>query len=338
VTDSLFWALGSFLLAFAISWLLCWGIIRLAPRLGLVDLPGERKVHTHATPRGGGLAIYLAVVVTAAALGRNLWPDLLPSLIAGFFIVTLGLIDDLRPLPWQLRLGVQTITAAVVIFLWHADLSWPAQLAAIFWLVALINAFNMLDNMDALSAGVAWITAGLLAVGLLIREEKFSAWLPVQPNLMLMGALTGFLWFNWPPARLFMGDAGSTFLGFFLGLRSLRIIGTDQPVSQTWAVLLCIFAVPLYDMTSVVVLRLWQGRSPFHADKQHLSHRLVMLGLSSPLAVRVIYLLGLASGLGGLVLWQCSGLGALFLAIQIVCLWLAIAAVEYFRHFRAFRL
>ena len=108
----------------------------------------------------------------------------------------------------------------------------------------------------------------------------------------------------------------------------------DWTVYRTWAVPLCIFAVPLYDMTSVVVLRLWQGRSPFHADKQHLSHRLVMLGLRSPVAVRVIYLLGLASGLAGVALWESYRLGALFLGIQIVCLWLAVAVVEYFRHFR----
>ncbi len=103
---------------------------------------------------------------------------------------------------------------------------------------------------------------------------------------------------------------------------------------QVWAEPLFILAVPCYDMTSVVILRLWQRRSPFYADKQHLSHRLVGLGLRSPLAVRVIYLLALASGFGGLALSQTSKLGAVFLSLQLVFLWLGVATVEYFRHFR----
>jgi UDP-GlcNAc:undecaprenyl-phosphate GlcNAc-1-phosphate transferase len=153
-----------------------------------------------------------------------------------------------------------------------------------------------------------------------------------------MGALTGFLWFNWPPARLFMGDAGSTFLGLFLGLRSLdislRSFTREWLSIQSWGPPLFILAVPCYDMTSVIFLRLWQGKSPFHADKQHLSHRLVFLGLRSPTAVRVIYLLGLASGLGGLVLAQANAWSAFFLILQLGCLWLAVAILEFFHHFR----
>src|SRR5207253_11090652 len=132
-------------------------LIRWAPRLGLIDLPGARKVHTQPTPRGGGLAIYAGLVVAALVLGRDHGAEFLLMLAPGFVIMVLGVVDDLRPLPWQLRIGVQFVTASVVIFGWHSNLGWPLQVAAVFWLVGLINAFNMLDNMDGLSAGVACI-------------------------------------------------------------------------------------------------------------------------------------------------------------------------------------
>jgi UDP-GlcNAc:undecaprenyl-phosphate GlcNAc-1-phosphate transferase len=330
-----------------VSWLLTALLIRWAPRLGLVDHPAARKVHTRVTPKGGGLGIYAAFVVTACLLPEGRGADLLAILVLGGGIVLLGLVDDRWPLPWQSRLGIQA-AAAVAFIAWrrtsnptfpysllHTPYSVLFWVIAVLWLVGLVNAFNMLDNMDALSGGVAWIAAGMFGLALLLRQGGGWDWRPLAGCLMLMGALSGFLWFNRPPARIFMGDAGSTFLGFFLGARALEGGLVDAAQPQTWAVPLCILAVPLYDMASVVTLRLWQGRSPFHADKQHLSHRLVALGLSSPAAVRVIYLFGLASGVGGLVLYEVSSGGAVLVGVQLLCWWLAVAAVEYFRHFRA---
>src|SRR5262249_40406604 len=149
---------------------------------------------------------------------------------------------------------------------------------------------NMLDNMDSLSAGVAWIAAALLAMAPLFRPDQSRDWQVGLPYLVFMGALSGFLWFNRPPARIFMGDAGSTFLGFFLSVSS---VDESSWLPPHRAAPLLILAVPWYDLTTVVALRLWQRGSPFHADKQHLSHRLVRLGLRPPMAVYVIYLLAL---------------------------------------------
>jgi UDP-GlcNAc:undecaprenyl-phosphate GlcNAc-1-phosphate transferase len=192
----------------------------------------------------------------------------------------------------------------------------------------------MLDNMDALSAGVAWIAAAMFAVAPLIRPDEGSDFQAGLPYVVLMGAASGFLWFNRPPARIFMGDAGSTFLGFFLGVSSLDEHFRTATAPQSLAALLCILAVPWYDMTSVVALRLWQRRSPFHADKQHLSHRLVQLGLKSPTAVCVIYLLALASGIGGLLAYQVCQTGPTILVVlQLACWWFAIAGIEYMRHY-----
>jgi UDP-GlcNAc:undecaprenyl-phosphate GlcNAc-1-phosphate transferase len=323
------WAIVS---SFSISFLLTDFLIARAPALGLIDQPSARKVHTQPTPRAGGLAIYSAMVISSIMTftERGVWL----TLVLGLLIVVLGLVDDLRPLPWQLRLAVQAGVAVVAVYFWQADVHWLIRAAAVFWIVGLINAFNMLDNMDALSGGVAWIAAGGFAAFLLLRPEIAADSTKVWPYLLLMAALLGFLCFNRPPARIFMGDAGSTFLGFFLAVGSLHDVFTRRAPPQNWLVPVCILAVPWYDLVCVVTLRIWQGHSPFHADKQHISHRLVQRGLPSPTAVRVIYLLGLASGLAGLVLDQLAPLYAWLLAGQFLCWWLAVAAIEYFPHYR----
>jgi UDP-GlcNAc:undecaprenyl-phosphate GlcNAc-1-phosphate transferase len=318
-----------------ISWLLTAVLIRLAPRLGLVDHPGARKVHTRETPKGGGVAVYTALALSAVLLPSGWGGELGIVLGIASVIVLLGLVDDLHPLPWQLRLAVQTLAAGAVVLAAPSDWAWFVRVAGVVWIVGLTNAFNMLDNMDALSGGVAWIAAGMLALVLLSRSAAAMAWdlstsrlTPVGPLLVFMGALSGFLWFNRPPARIFLGDAGSTLLGFFLGIYSLKSSDVDASPA-TWAAPVSVLAVPWYDLITVVTIRLRQGRSPFHADKQHLSHRLVDLGLSSPAAVRAIYLLALASGVGGVVLYGVQGTEtAVLLACQVVGWWVAVAAIE----------
>lgn len=331
-------SLACFALAFAVSWLLTAGLIRWAPRMGLIDQPDPRKVHTQPTPRAGGLAIFAALLLTTAVFAAfNLQSSIgiLGWLLAAV-IVALGLADDIRPLPWQVRLAAQAVVAVVAVAWVLPPASWPVRAATVFWVLSLVNAFNMLDNMDALSAGVAWVAAGCLALAPQpVWAPDGSPWLAY---LAFMGALTGFLWFNHPPARIFMGDAGSTFLGFFLALASLRLVfgetAAEDATQRPWtlAAPVLILAVPWYDLTTVVALRLAQGRSPFHADKQHLSHRLVALGLGPPAAVRVIYLLALASGAAGLVLYHLpDAVGAGLLGVAFVSLWAAVAGVEYFR-------
>jgi len=331
----LFVYLAAILSAFLISFLLTFLLIRWAPRLNLVDHPGERKVHFRTTPKGGGLAVFVAMLVSSALASYAFSLGITLTLGLSIVIVTLGLVDDLRPLPWQLRLGIQTGIAATAVSFWRVDAEWSARFAAVLWIVALVNAFNMLDNMDALSGGVAWIAAAGFAA--LLWLHSGAAWdgRSALPYLLLMGALSGFLWFNRPPARIFMGDAGSTFLGFFLGVLSLQGGIAPGSAPQAWLVPCCILAVPWYDLVCVVALRLWQGHSPFHGDKQHLSHRLVHLGLGSTTAVRVIYLFGLASAMSGLLLDHVSGVETWLVVGQLVCWWLAVATVEYFAHFRS---
>src|SRR5262249_8825884 len=152
--------------AFGCPLLICWALtafaIRRAPQLGLWDQPNARKVHTRPVPRGGGVCIYAAVALTIGFLP-------VPSggllfLGIGFGIMMLGLVDDVRSLPWQFRLAGHLLAAFFAVYAGAGDLSWPAKTATVFWVTGLINAFNMLDNMDALSGGVAWIAAAMLGL------------------------------------------------------------------------------------------------------------------------------------------------------------------------------
>lgn len=348
-------ALGAGLLAlsFALSVLLCGLTRRWAPRFGLVDRPGGRKAHKAPTPMGGGVAIWLTVVTIlgASALVLRLDPGDLPTALAvharGLWdraselalilalasaIMVMGLIDDRIGLDWRPRLAIQVGLATLAVASGvRLTLFLPGMMAVltgaltVVWIVGLTNAFNFLDNMDGLAAGVGLIASLMFAWAQLGVESLFV------PGVLLVvvGALAGFLVHNHHPARLFMGDAGSNFLGFLLGC--LTVSGTFTRAGYpTWGVLapLLVMAVPLYDTTSVVLIRLREGRSPFQADRRHFSHRLVDRGLTPPRAVWTIDLVTLASGLGALLLHRVDAPGACVIVAQTACLIGVVAILE----------
>jgi UDP-GlcNAc:undecaprenyl-phosphate/decaprenyl-phosphate GlcNAc-1-phosphate transferase len=331
---------------------------RWAPRFGLIDRPGGHKGHRTPTPLGGGVAIWLTTVTLtllgALALGligtalpaplakhaSGLWlraPELGAILGLASLIMIMGLIDDRSGLPWQIRLGVQLgLATALVVAGVRVTLFWPfthpvlGGAVSVLWIVGLTNAFNMLDNMDGLAAGVGLIASALFAAALVAVESLFVPAI----LLVLVGALAGFLVHNRYPARLFMGDAGSNFIGFLLG--ALTIAGTfyrSEPAYSPYGVLspLLVMAVPLYDMTSVIVIRIREGRSPFEGDRRHFSHRLVERGLTPPQAVRTIDLVTLAGGLGALLLHRMTAAGACVVVAQTVCLLGVVALLELSR-------
>lgn len=335
------------------SGLLC-ALVRLwAPRFGLVDHPGGRKAHRAPTPLGGGVAIWLTVVAALVMgtllllFGRSLLPPEVSiyasglwergSVLAGIMLLStaimiMGLIDDRFGLDWRLRLAVQFALAAaavacgvrVTLFLTGPG-TWLTGILTVIWIVGLTNAFNFLDNMDGLAAGVG-LVASLIFAGAQVAVQ--SLFVPAV-LLIVVGALAGFLIHNRYPARLFMGDAGSNFLGFLLGC--LTVAGTyTRPGYSPYSVLtpLLVMAVPLYDSFSVVLIRLREGRSPFQADRRHFSHRLVERGLTPPKAVWTIYLVTLACGLGALSLHNADALGAWVVVAQTFCLLGVVAVLE----------
>ena len=339
---------------------------RWAPHWGLIDKPAARKVHVTPTPLGGGLAIWLGVVLPFAVGQVLLWlvasgtvsRDWLPAearphvegllqqtprlwvlLAAGTVLMVLGLLDVRWGLGWKIRLAVQFGVAAACVTLqnWRltAFINVPAVtwLLSVLWIVALINSFNMLDNMDALSAGIAAIAAGLLAMVLLTTPAPDTH----QPQLfvggfllVLMGALLGFLWHNRPVAKLFMGDAGSYFVGFCIAICTLQatFASYDSTSQHTVFAPLCVLAVPLYDLVTVLWIRVREGRSPFQADKSHFSHRLVELGLTKGQAVLTVYLTTATCGLGALLLYRVDAVGAGIILLMILCVLSLIAILE----------
>ena len=336
----------AFLVPFLLSWVLCRRMIQWAPHLRLVDQPTERKSHGRIVPLGGGIAIFAAVSLTfllAVVAGwlLSVVPSLhqwVPSIVsrhaAGVLAMSpllglilgasavqmlLGLADDIIGLPYWTRLIVEVL---LVLFLaWHGIRlavlpGWEVLTVplTVLWIVGLTNALNFLDNMDGLSGGVAAVASVFFAITSLLVGDLFVA----GCFLLLAGSLVGFLTQNWPPAKIFMGDAGSNFLGFWLGV--LTVIGTFKTDEYSYITLLaplCILAVPIYDSTTVILLRLWQGRSPFQADRQHFSHRLVELGFRPVWAVLLIYLLTFATGLSGLILYFVQPRAALIVLLQL---------------------
>lgn len=340
---------------------------RLAPAWGLIDRPNvARKVHTTPTPLGGGLAIWCGVFAPFAAGQIALWlfmggmiprsavpafalphidglisqaANLWVLLGAGTLLTVIGLIDDSRGLGWKLRLGVQFAVAAFCVtwndwrltaFIGSDIVTWCCS---VIWIVALVNSFNMLDNMDGLSAGIAAIAAGMLATVLFVvpSPENNAPQLFVGGFLLvLVGSLLGFLWHNRPTAKMFMGDAGSYFIGFCIAVCTLQATFASYESTKQHTILapLCVLAVPLYDFFTVLWIRTREGRSLFHADKCHFSHRLVELGLSKTQAVSTIYLTTATCGLGALLLHQVDWGGAIVIVVIVFCVLSLIAILE----------
>ena len=246
-----------------------------------------------------------------------------------------GLLDDFRPLSWKLRLFLQfSVSTCVVVCGVRATVfasnPWFGGLLSVLWFVVLVNSFNFLDNMDGLSGGVALIVSTIFAVMMLTKPGD-PHWFVGGFFLIVSGSLIGFLCHNWSPARIFMGDAGSYFLGF--SIASMTLLGTfysaTDASSHVALAPLCVMAVPLYDICSVVLIRICEGRSPFQADKRHFSHRLVALGLTKVQAVLTVHLTTLTTGLLGLTLYAVTTWAAAFVILTCVgCVLLLIAILE----------
>ena len=345
--------LGLLAVAFVLSAGLCALARRWAERLGFLDRPGGHKGHAAPVPLGGGVAVWLTTLAMPAVGWLVAWAGggWLPAEIARYaagvrsqggelavilglatVVMLMGLADDRFALGWRLRLGIQ-VAAGVLLAVAGVRVTlfglgpYVGGAVTVLWVVGLTNAFNFLDNMDGLAAGVGLIAASLFAVA---QAAAGSLFVPAV-LLGLVGALGGFLLHNRYPARLYMGDAGSNFLGFLLG--ALTVAGTyyrqGAGVSRLSVLTpLLVMAVPLYDTTSVVLIRLREGRSPFLGDRRHFSHRLVERGLTPPQAVRTIDLVTLACGLGALLLHRLDWAGAAVVAAQTACLLGVVAILE----------
>jgi len=322
----------SFLLSLALTALM----LRAAPKLGLVDHPNRRKIHSAPVPLGGGIAMALAIIVTLlvvvsaiAGVGK-----LGPVLAGAGVLAVMGVIDDKRGLsPWY-KLSAQIVVGlllaasgfAVSLFIHVRVVSW---LLTAVWIVFVTNSFNLLDNMDGLSGGVAFIIALVfMAVAVLTGQLFVSLFMAV-----FLGGVLGFLIFNFPPARIFMGDTGSYLLGYFLGVAAVVFTfvpeGTESVSMLPFALPFLLFAIPASDTLSVILIRVREGRHPFEADKRHFSHRLVDLGLSKREAVLTIYAATLVTSFPALYLRELHTWALVCAVVQAVLVLGLIALLEH---------
>ncbi len=281
------------LVAFGLSLIGGWGAIRFAVRLGFLDRPGTEahKRQARAVPYGGGpvvaLALSAGVVAGWLASGGQPPPAGVWYLAGGAVVLLgLGLVDDLRPLGAGAKLAVQAAVAAAVVPLAGLEIDslrpvspLLAYAAAWAWLVLVTNAYNLIDHADGYSGSIAVVSATVLLSGALLagHPDEARLW------LALIGSLAGFLVWNLPPARLYLGDAGSLPLGFLIGYGTLTTTFWDSGTGGTQLAILApvlITAIPLFDTAAVVVKRLRRGQPLLRGDRNHLGHRLIRLGLS----------------------------------------------------------
>lgn len=347
--------ISGFFAAFLVSMVVTPLIRQSAGWLGLVDLPGDRKVHSTPTPMGGGIAVFAGLVIPTLIVVLGFGPgDVLVSeflseemattdglsgqvwgvVLGGLVLFLVGLADDRWNLSWKPRLLLQLLVAVGVTMSGVKATVFVAQpwigfMITVIWIMVLTNAMNFLDNMDGLSAGIGVIASLVSAVILLVMIQQPQ--LTVAFGLLLLaGALSGFLVWNRPPATIFMGDSGSNLIGFLLA--TLTIMGTFYDRAGSRHVILaplCILAIPLYDFVSVILIRIRSGRSPFQGDKSHFSHRLVELGLRPSRAVLTIHLATLMTGIGALLLYRVNDWsGAWLIVALIACVLILISILE----------
>jgi UDP-GlcNAc:undecaprenyl-phosphate GlcNAc-1-phosphate transferase len=317
---SLFLTFTAFLISAAVAAVATLIVRHLAARRGYVAVPVRDRWHSKPVPLLGGFAI-VAGFVAGAGLGGE-WMRIVPLLLCAGLMSLLGFVDDFWKLRPATKLVVQMLVAGITLMLAPAPTITGAvvvdQLLAFTWIVGITNAFNLLDNMDGLSAGVAAI-AGLGYLALLVTGSGTALSVPVAA---FVGATAGFLVFNFPPASIFMGDGGSFFIGSFLaGVGLLLSPSTPTEPLHVTLVPMLILLVPMFDTAFVTYTRRRAGRSAMVGGRDHTSHRLVALGVSERGAVLTLYALAaggalLAVGVGRLPLGQT--VVAVFLYVMVV--------------------
>lgn len=271
---------------------------RVAWRSGLTDQPTSRKVHTEPMPLLGGAAIFIAVIIALAAFGDRQYVAQLAGILIGATLMSfLGLWDDRRPIRPLMKLAAQlgvvgVLIASGILVQLTGSLALDV-LITVLWVMAITNAINFMDNIDGLAAGVAAVAAAAF----LILAVQNGQHLVAPLCAAVLGACVGFLVYNFNPAVIFMGDHGSLFLGFLLAAVGIKLRFPGRPPDTTWMIPVMVLALPLFDLTLVVVSRLRRAVNPFTTGgTDHLSHRLIARGATPREAALMVYLLACAAG------------------------------------------
>ena len=310
----------AFLIALFVALIASAAVIVLAAKTGAMDAPDARKVHKGPMPRIGGLAIYcgfmaaILAMLNFAELTQEVANGVIGLLLGGTLIVIIGLIDDYKNLPAKVKLLGQILAACVVVYFDvridvitdpfgdYLYLEYLAAPATVFWIVGLTNTVNLIDGLDGLAAGVSTIASITIMLVALQEDVMIVALFTAA----LAGAALGFLRYNFNPAKIFMGDTGSMFLGFILA--GISVIGAVK-CTATIALIVPILAprLPIMDTTFAIIRRYRGGVPIFKPDKGHLPHRLLDLGFSQRQAVLLMYVISALLGLSAVALNEVSG-------------------------------
>ncbi|MCS6963523.1 MAG: undecaprenyl/decaprenyl-phosphate alpha-N-acetylglucosaminyl 1-phosphate transferase [Thermoflexus sp.] len=297
-------------------------------RIGMVDHPAPRKLHTRPIPLLGGAALYLAVLIALLMLeDRYNLPQLAGILVGATAISFLGIWDDRWGLRPMIKLAGQIAIAGIVMAtgVMVSLFPWPILnvLITLLWLVGITNAFNLIDNMDGLSGGIGAVSAAFF----LLLAALNGQYLVGALSAAVLGACIGFLRYNFNPASIFMGDAGSMFLGFLMAVLGIKLRFPNNVAFVTWMVPVLVLGIPIFDTALVVFSRLRRGLNPLTTPgKDHLSHRLARAGMTHREAVLTLYLAQAA--LGALALFVAMAgmlesylIGAIVGGIALRALW-----------------
>lgn len=310
----------AFLIALFVALIATPAVIVLAAKTGAMDAPDARKVHKGPMPRIGGLAIYcgfmaaILAMLNFADLTQEIANGVIGLLLGGTLILIIGLIDDYKNLPAKVKLLGQILAACVVVYFDvridvitdpfgdYLYLEYLAVPATVFWIVGLTNTVNLIDGLDGLAAGVSTIASITIMLVALQEDVMIVALFTAA----LAGAALGFLRYNFNPAKIFMGDTGSMFLGFILA--GISVIGAVK-CTATIALIVPILALglPIMDTTFAIIRRYRGGVPIFKPDKGHLHHRLLDLGFSQRQAVLLMYVISALLGLSAVALNEVSG-------------------------------
>lgn len=330
-TKEIIFLILTFVVAFVFSFAATPIAYRLAFKVGAVDVPRDkRRMHKKPTPRIGGIAIIFGFLVAICCFGR-MTRELMAMLVGAAIIAGMGFVDDCKNLDAKLKFVIQIIAALVVMIGGNIRITvftnpnifsnsqylvlpwWLSGIATIIWIVFITNAVNFIDGLDGLAAGVSAIMSVSL-VFIAIRVGEYSV---AVIGLAIMGACFGFLPFNFNPAKIFMGDTGSTFLGFILATLSIQGVFKSYAVIS-FAVPLLILGLPLFDAMFAMIRRIYNGKSPMSADRGHLHHRLIDMGFSQKQTVFILYAISGILGITAVLLAEYGTIRALILMICVV--------------------
>ena len=300
----------------------------LAVRMGAVDVPRDgRRMHDHPIPRMGGLAIFFGFLLSVVVF-MDLDGQMRGMLLGAAIIVVLGIFDDIYSLRAMFKFVVQIIAALVAALSGNVieivsnpnvfssdlywDLGWLAVPVTVVWIVAITNAVNLIDGLDGLACGVSAISSmTLLVISLAISDGPVAVLMAA-----LAGACLGFLPYNMNPAKIFMGDTGSTFLGFILAVVSIQGLFKLYTIIS-FAVPFLMLGLPIFDTCFAFIRRIAHGQSPMHADRSHVHHRLIDMGLNQKQAVAVLYIISAILGLSAVVLTTSGPVKAMLLLMAL---------------------